>query len=97
MHPDAPLQAIELSAVGARVGANLTTAEVALPGLRFTVAFMLSYKGSSLAAIAYVDAEGSPLMFCIIANDAPDAPMRSEQRRELSLVLVTERARPFGD
>jgi hypothetical protein len=66
---------------------NLTPEGVALPGPRFRAAFMLSYKGSSLAAIAYVDAEGSPLMFCIIANDAPDAPMPSERRRELSLVL----------
>ena len=58
---------------------------MALPGLCFTVAFMLSYKGSPLAAIAHVDAEGSPVMFCIIANDARDAPMRSERRGELSL------------
>jgi hypothetical protein len=50
---------------------------VALPGLCFTVTFMLSYKGSPLAAIAHVDAEGSPVMFCIIADDAPDASMRA--------------------
>jgi anti-sigma factor RsiW len=85
LYPDARLEAIELNAVGTRVGANLTPEGVALPGLRFTVAFMLSYKGSPLAAIAYVDAEGSPFMFCIIANGAPDAPMRSKQRGELSL------------
>ena len=95
LHPDAPLQAIELSAVGARVGANLTPEGVALPGLRFTVAFMLSYKGSPLAAIAYVDAEGSPVMFCIIANEAPDAPMRLEQRGELSLASWSRGGRGY--
>lgn len=52
LHPDAPLEAIELSAVGTRVGVNLTPEGVALPGLRFTGAFMLSYKGSPLTAIA---------------------------------------------
>lgn len=95
LHPDAPLQAIELSAVGARVGDNLTPEGVELPGLRFTVAFMLSYKGSPLAAIAYVDAEGSPVMFCIIANEALDAPMRLEQRGELSLASWSRGGRGY--
>jgi hypothetical protein len=44
--------------VGEKVGAHLTPDSVALPGLRFTVAFMLSYKGSPLGAIAYVDSAG---------------------------------------
>jgi anti-sigma factor RsiW len=85
LHPDAPLAAVELSAVGARVGAKLTPETIALPGLRFTVAFMLSYKGLPLAVIAYVDAQGAPVLLCIIDNDAPDAGMRSERRGELSL------------
>ena len=85
LHPDAALAAVELSAVGARVGAKLTPETIALPGLRFTVAFMLSYKGSPLAVIAYVDAQGAPVLLCIIDNHAPDAGMRSERRGELSL------------
>jgi anti-sigma factor RsiW len=56
LHPDAALQAAELSAVGARVGAHLTPENLALPALRFTVAFMLSFEGSPLGAIAHVDA-----------------------------------------
>ena len=85
LNPDASLQAIELSALGAKVGVNLTPESVALPGLRFTVAFMLSFDGSPLAVIAYVDPSGDPVLLCIIANDAPDAPMRSERRDDLSL------------
>ena len=46
---------------------------------------MLSYKGSPLGAIAYVDSAGEPVMLCVIANQAPDAPIRSERRGELSL------------
>jgi hypothetical protein len=46
LNPDAALETTELSAVGARVGANLTPQKVALPDLRFTVAFMLSFRGS---------------------------------------------------
>jgi anti-sigma factor RsiW len=85
LNPDASLQAKELAAVGERVGAHLTPESVALPGLRFTVAFMLSYKGSPLGAIAYVDSAGEPVMLCVIADQAPDAPIHSEQRGELSL------------
>jgi anti-sigma factor RsiW len=85
LKPDDSLQAKELAAVGKRVGVTLTPESVALPGLRFTVAFMLSYRGSPLAAIAYVDSAGEPVMLCVIANQAPDAPIRSERRGELSL------------
>ena len=85
LKPDVSLEAKELAAVGEKVGANLTPESVALPGLRFTVAFMLSYKGSPLGAIAYVDSAGEPVMLCVIANQAPDAPIRSERRGKLSL------------
>jgi anti-sigma factor RsiW len=85
LNPDASLQAIELRALGARVGVNLTPESVALPGLRFTAAFMLSYNGAPLGVVAYVDPSGAPVALCIIANDAPDASMRSERRDNLSL------------
>ena len=42
LKPDAMQQAAELNTVGAVVRANLTPENVALPGLRFTWAFMLS-------------------------------------------------------
>jgi anti-sigma factor RsiW len=85
LNPDAALEATELSAVGAKVGANLTPQNVALPDLRFTVAFMLSFGGSPLAVIAYVDPAGTPVLLCVIADHATDAPMRSERRGDLSL------------
>ncbi len=85
LKPDAQLQAIELSALGARLGANLTPENVALPGLRFTTAFMLTYQGLPLGVIAYVDPSGAPVALCIFADQAPDAPIRSERRDDLSL------------
>jgi anti-sigma factor RsiW len=85
LNPDAGLQSAELSAIGAKVGAHLTPENVALPGLRFTTAFMLSYNGAPLGVVAYVDPSGAPVLLCIIANDAPDAPMRSERWDNLSL------------
>jgi anti-sigma factor RsiW len=95
LHPDAALQAAELSDVGARVGAKLTPEAVALPGLRFTVAFMLSYKGSPLGAIAYVDAQGAPVLLCVIDNRAPDAPLRSDRRGDLSLASWSRGGRGY--
>jgi anti-sigma factor RsiW len=95
LHPDAALQAVELSAVGARVSAHLTPENLALPGLRFTVAFMLSFEGSPLGAIAYVDAQGGPVLLCIINNQSRDAPVRSERRVELSLASWSRGGRGY--
>jgi anti-sigma factor RsiW len=93
LKPDAALQVVELNAVGAKVGANLTPENVALPGLRFATSFMLSYGGSPLAVLAYVDPSGAPVLFCIFANRAPDAAMRSERRGDLSLAVWSRSGR----
>ena len=85
LNPDAAQQAAELKAVSAMVGANLTPENVALPGLRFTSAFMLSYGGSPMGVLAYVDPTGAPILLCILANGAADAPTQSERRGDLSL------------
>jgi anti-sigma factor RsiW len=95
LHPDASLQAIELSALGSRVGVKLTPENIALPGLRFTVAFMLSFGGSPLGAIAYVDPSGEPVLFCVIANGGADAPIRLEKRGGLSLAGWSRGGRGF--
>ena len=87
LKPDAALQAAELGAIGAKVGATLTPENVALPGLRFTTAFMLAYEGSPLGVIAYVDPSGAPVLFCIHASRAPDAPLRSERSGDLALAF----------
>ena len=85
LNPDAAQQTAELKGVGARVGANLTPENTALPGLRFTSAFMLSYGGSPMGVLAYVDPSGAPVLLCILANGAADAPTQSERRGDLSL------------
>jgi anti-sigma factor RsiW len=95
LNPDAALQAIELSALGDKVGVNLTPENVALPGLRFTVAFMLSFGGSPLGAIAYVDPTGAPVLFCVFANGGADAPIRTEKRGEFSLADWSRGGRGF--
>ena len=95
LNPGAPLQAAELSAVRARVGGNLTPENVALPGLRFTTAFMLSYDKHPLGVIAYVDPSGAPVLLCILANRAPDAPIRTERSGDLSLASWSDDGRSY--
>ena len=95
LNPDAALQAKELSAVRSRIPANLTPDTIALPGLRFATAFMLSHGGYPLGVIAYVDPKGAPVLLCILANRAADAPIRSERRGNLSLATWSDDARSY--
>jgi anti-sigma factor RsiW len=95
LKPDATLRAKELSAVRARVGGNLTPENVALPGLRFTTAFMLSHAGHPLGVIAYVDPTGAPVLLCVLGNRAPDATIRSERRGDLSLASWSDDGRSY--
>jgi len=93
LKPDAVQQAAELNAVAVVVGANLTPEKATLPDLRFTSAFMLSYEGSPMGVLAYVDPWGAPVLLCILANGAPDAPTQSERRGDLSLAWWSRNGR----
>ncbi len=93
--PDRQTEALELSAVGSRVGADLTPEKVALPGLDFKVAFILSYEGAPLAELAYVDKTGAPILFCIIADKGADAPAKAETREALSLASWSRDGRGY--
>jgi anti-sigma factor RsiW len=78
-------RAEELGAVGARVGARLTPESVALPGLDLKAAFILAYERQPLAEVVQLDSKGAPFLFCVIANAAPDAPLKSERQEGFSL------------
>ena len=98
VNPDRETQAKELGAVGRQVGADLTPENAAMPGLDFKVAFILAFDGAPLGEIAYVDPTGAPVLFCVIANGAADAPLRSEKRGEFALAYMDpQRARLSGD
>jgi anti-sigma factor RsiW len=78
-------QALELRAVGARVGADLTPQSVALQGVNLKTAFILAYEQHPLAEVVQVDPKGAPLLFCVIAHAGPDSPLKSERREGFSL------------
>jgi anti-sigma factor RsiW len=83
--PDPSVSAEKLRVISEKLGMPLTPADVAVQGLSFRMAQILSYDSAPLAEIAYVDAEDRPVIFCIIANGGGDAPIRSEKRGDLSL------------
>ena len=94
-NPDRDFQARKLTVVAERVSAALTAENVSLPGLRFESADLLSYEGAPLGEITYVDAHGSPVLFCVIAKRTADAPVRSERRHNLSLASWSRDGRGY--
>ena len=90
-NPDSAVQARQLQAVSAKVGVDLTPEKVAVPGLRYRVALNFSYDGDALAEIAYTDAGGAPVLFCVIANGKPDAAPRADQARRALLCHLVAR------
>ena len=92
---DPSIQAKKLSAVGDKLGTALTADRVAIPGLRFKTAQILSYDGAPLGEIAYVDAKGAPVLFCIIANGGADAQARSQRLGEYSTTSWSHAGRGY--
>jgi anti-sigma factor RsiW len=93
--PDSAAQAKQLQAVSAKVGVDLTPDKVAVPGLRYRTALNFSYDGAPLAEIAYTDAAGSPVLFCVIANGEPDASPRTVTREGVSYVTWSRGGRSY--
>jgi anti-sigma factor RsiW len=85
-NPDSAAEARQLQAVSARVGVDLTADKVAAPGLRYRTAINLAYDGAPLGEIAYTDAGGAPVLFCLIANGKPDTPARTAVSEGVSYV-----------
>ncbi len=84
--PDGAVQSEQLKAVGAKVQVAVTPDKVAVPGLRYRMAVNLNYEGAPLGEIAYTDAAGAPVLFCMTANGAPEAPPQTSVKSGLSYV-----------
>ena len=95
LNPDSATEARQLQAVSGRVGIDLAPEKIALPGLRYRTALNFSYEGDALAEIAYTDAGGAPVLFCVIADGKPDAPARVVSREGLSYVAWSRGGHSF--
>jgi anti-sigma factor RsiW len=82
---DVATEAADLARLGAKVGVDLTPDRIAIADGQFRGTQILSYDGAPLGQIAYVDPNGHPILFCIFANDQPDAAMKRESRGDYSL------------
>ena len=89
------IQAKKLNAFGRDVGTTLTPEDVAIPGLRLKTAQILAYDGAPLVEIAYVDGQGAPVLFCIIANGEADASTHAERRGDYSLASWSRAGRGY--
>jgi anti-sigma factor RsiW len=72
---DPALQAASLKALGDRLGTTLTPERIAIAGLPFERSELLSYEKAPLGQLAYLDPQAGPVLFCIIADSRPDAPV----------------------
>lgn len=95
LNPDSAVQARQLQAVSAKVGVDLAPDKVAVPGLRYRTALNFSYEGDPLAEIAYTDAGGAPVLFCVIANGKPDTAARTVTREGLSYAAWSRGGRSY--
>jgi hypothetical protein len=63
--------------------------------LRLEIAQLLSYDGAPLAEIVYVDAEGAPVLFCILGSAGTDMQARSKRHGDLWLTSWTNGGRGY--
>ena len=95
LNPDPQLTAIELSALGERLGLPLKADNVALEGLKFRTAFGLVYEGSPLGEIAFTDASGAPNLICILADGSPATPLNVQRRDEYEAATWSSHGKQF--
>jgi anti-sigma factor RsiW len=84
-----------LSAIGEKLNVRFAPETLAISGLRFRTAQLLSYDGAPLAEIVYVDAQGTPVLFCILGGSGVDAQAQSERRGDLSLTSWTNGGKSY--
>jgi anti-sigma factor RsiW len=94
-NPDSAAEAKQLQAVSARVGVDLTPEKLAVADLRYRAALNFAYEGDPLVEIAYTEADGAPVLFCVIANGRPDAQPRTVTREGLSYVAWSRGGRSY--
>jgi anti-sigma factor RsiW len=92
---DLTAQEKKLGAIGEKLDVHLSPENLVIPGLRFKTAQLLNYDGAPLAEIAYVDARGAPVLFCIIAAAGADLRTQSERRGDLSLASWSKGGRSY--
>lgn len=92
---DVAFQAEQLARAGEKLGLPLPLSRTEIGNLSFRDAAVFAYDGAELVQLAYVDSAKQPLLFCIIADGEPDAPLRQEQRGGLASASWALKGRGF--
>jgi anti-sigma factor RsiW len=85
----------ELAALGAKIGLALTLDRITLANLQFKDAQIFNYDGAPLGQLAYVEPGGGPVLFCVIRNLQPDAPIRMEKREGFTVASWAREGRGY--
>lgn len=88
-------RATELKTLSAALGVALTPDKLKLDDLALKGAFALAYDGAPLGQLAYTDAAGAPVLFCIIADKRRDAPPANETRQKFALTTWARDGRGY--
>jgi anti-sigma factor RsiW len=94
-NPDSAIAAKQLQAVSPKVGVDFTPDNIAVPGLRYRIALNLAYRGAPLAEIAYTDAKGEPVLFCVTANGESATPARTVLQGKLAYATWSRDGRGY--
>ena len=93
--PDPKQEAAIVAKVGARLGVGVAPETLALPGLVFKTAFVLSYGGAALGEFVFTDAAGAPYLFCILAEGAAPSGLRWDARQSFTVATWGRRDERF--
>ena len=85
----------ELKTLGAKLGIDLSPERTRIDNLAFKTATLLAYDGAPLGQLAYSDAQAAPVLFCIIADSRPDAPLVNEARGNFALTTWAHEGRGY--
>ena len=67
--------AAQLGALSAKLGLELSPEKLRFDGLAFKAGFLLHYGSAPLGEIVLSDAQGAPVLFCILRGGQRDAPL----------------------
>ena len=93
--PDPETAKREIGALAERLGLHLTPDNIALPGLRFRMAVLFRYENAPLGEIAYVDASGEPVLFCVLAHTNPNEAAATFDHEGLTVTSWSQGGREF--
>ncbi|AYG68066.1 anti-sigma factor [Rhizobium sp. CCGE531] len=88
-------QVAQLNEVGAKLDLSLAPEAVAMPGIEFKRAQILSYDSKPLAQIAYLDPESGPMALCIVQSAKGAAAPDMENRRGMNVVYWSSSTHAF--